>query len=134
MKLLVFIAVTAALLLGWVFWRQWNQPYSFGVRNETDALIPNLTVKFPGGRTWDMGAVGMDGFAAIGDPPPPIPDQADIAWTDADGHYFSRHLANITPLPPPTRTSFAGQARIIAFVIKPDNTVIVVYHNPNFSQ
>jgi hypothetical protein len=80
-----------------------------------------------------MGYIGMNGFATIGVEAGPIPDAADISWTDAKGIAHLQHVS-VAPLPAPTRTSFYASARIIAFVINADNSVTVVYHDPRFKE
>jgi hypothetical protein len=61
-----------------------------------------------------------------------MPDEADITWKDSVGKDHSQHV-QITPLPPPTRTSYMGSVRVIHFVINNDGSVTIFYHHPGLN-
>ena len=107
--------------------------YSFDIRSVTGSS--GVTVKFSDGSAWPVGAAGIG--KTVNDIPGPMPDTAEITWTDNNGAGH-KQTVQITPLPPPTTTSTVGAGayavRMIYFVIQADNTVKVMYHDPHFTQ
>ena len=76
-----------------------------------------------------MGEIGIGSIAGMCAFAGPVPDAANISWTDAKGAPCRAHV-RITPLPPPTRTSYMGSDRQIYIVIYGDGAAVVCYHNP----
>jgi hypothetical protein len=88
-----------------------------------------VSVRFSDGNGWPP----VDNGGTIEMIPGPVPDWAEISWTDAAGHQHKQHI-QLAPLPPPTATSYNGSERMVYFVIQKDNTVKFVNHEPEFTQ
>jgi hypothetical protein len=110
--------------------------FDFGVTNLTGRYISSITIAFVGhGGTWPVGDIngGEPGVKGVGGIPGPIPDAADVSWTDASGSAHKQRV-KIAPLPPPTETSYHGKGRCIYFVIQADGSARVMYHDPRFDR
>jgi len=107
--------------------------FSFGVYNNTASDFSDVKVVLGGNAgTWPIGNVVSGGLGCISMLPGSVPDSVDLAWTDPSGTVHSQHL-QITPLPPPTATSYGGGGdREIYFEITADGKATVVYHDPHF--
>ncbi len=111
-----------------------NEPYDFAVSNQTPTPVPSFIVAFTGhGGTWDTGFCAVRCDKIVADNLGPVPDSADVTWTDGHGTVHRQHV-KITPLPRPTSTSYNGRDRMICFVIHSDGTVSMIYHDPLFEQ
>jgi hypothetical protein len=89
--------------------------------------ISDVAVKFSDGSSWPIAYVGKS--ANVNDIPGPIPDAADIDWTDNSGAKHQQHV-QLKPLPPPTASSYNEDERKIYFFIGPDNAVKLMGHDP----
>jgi len=133
-KLSLVSGAAILILVALIYFWGGGGGFGFGVANRTGLQIPSVTVSFIGhGGIWPIGVVSNGGEAVVGGLPGSVPDSADVTWTDIWGLNHKQHV-QITPLPPPTRTSFAGSARFIYFVIDSHGVVTVLYHSPLFAE
>jgi hypothetical protein len=107
--------------------------YDLGVYNPTPDNISSITVELDNGNTWPFANLGSNSLATVNSQPGPIPDAADVSWTDAAGKAHHQHV-QITPLPAPTKTSFSGPNRDFYLVFDAVGSVKVVYHDPRFKE
>jgi hypothetical protein len=105
------------------------------VENLSGTLLNDVSVTFSGGAgTWPLGVVSSGpGEKMVAGLSGPVPDSADISWRDQGDAMHKQHL-QITPLPPPTATSYSGAERDIYFIIEQDGSVKLVYHFPQYAQ
>ena len=108
-----------------------DRAFGFGVYNRTNYEMDDVVVRFiPRGGTFAMGGIGTQGAGSMEPYPGPVPDAAEIRWTEAPGTAHSVRV-QITPLAPPTRTSYIGPGcRKIYFVVNGDSSVTVFSHHP----
>jgi hypothetical protein len=125
---LLVISVGAAFLVIVAGCNVVGPGYSFGV--SSPVVAKQVVVTFPGRGVWPVGDT-ME-MRTVSGLPGLMPDMADIAWTNPAGVRHSQQV-KITPLPPPTSSSYVGNERIVFFVIGSD-TVKVMYHDPDFAQ
>jgi len=116
--------------------REFEKGFEFGVYNLSGGNLTDVATTFPpdgnAHGTWRMGVLSASAIATISTIPGAVPDKAEVTWTDA-ANVVHKERVQIRPLPPPTATSYNGTDREIYFVIQPDNTVKIVYHDPRFT-
>ena len=130
--LLVAVALLGACLSACSREPRADRCFGFDVYNNTIYRLDSVELRFlPSGKPCSLGGLGLGSTKGMGPLPGPVPDAVDVAWTErASGKRHQAH-AQITPLPPPTRTSYMGSVRQIYIVITSDDTVKVFGHCPD---
>ena len=127
---LLLVSLLCQALLGCSRQPGGDRSFGFEVENETGRSMSEVALSFiPSGKVAGVGDLGIHSAGAMGALEGPVPDAADVGWLDSDGKKHSVHV-QITPLPPPTRTSYMGSDRQIYFVINANNSVMVFGHCP----
>jgi hypothetical protein len=105
--------------------------FSFDVVNQSGGPVENVDLDFSGdGGNWPVGSV--NGSKSVGLIHSAVPDSVDISWFD--GVVRKQHI-QITPLPDDIEDSPPGSNDPnLYFIIGPNGTAHVAYHNPRLTR
>jgi len=110
-----------------------SRHFSFDIYNRSGGNLKTCSISFSGqGGNWPGGGIIAGGEPVVLGAPGPVPDSADLTWTDASGVNYSQHI-QITPLPTPLAVDGSGDPEIY-FVIMANGRAVVCYHDPDYKK